>query len=104
MEEQKRYKNGRKIYPKEYYREKYRESNYNLTQKEYDKLYKEQDGKCAICRTPQEDLSRVLAVDHCHKTGKVRGLLCDACNKRLGMFRDNPSIMEDALYYLILNK
>lgn len=103
-ERQKGYKQPRKKYSIEYRREKYRESKYSFSQKEHDKIFKEQNGKCAICRTPESDLNHILAVDHCHKTGKVRGLLCNSCNKGLGMFKDNTLILEDAIYYLILNK
>lgn len=79
-------------------------SNYNLTKKEYDKLYNDQHGKCAICGIPETELKRNLCVDHDHKTGKIRGLLCTLCNQGLGSFKDNQSNIENALYYLILYK
>lgn len=59
---------------------------FGITLAEYDKLYEEQSGVCAICREPETTLSRTggtvrrLAVDHDHKTGRVRGLLCHRCN------------------------
>jgi len=103
-QKQKSYPKSRKIYPKEYYREKFVISKYNLTKKEYDKIYFEQVGKCAICGTPESELNKSLCVDHDHKTGKVRGLLCSLCNKGLGSFKDNQSNIENALYYLISHK
>lgn len=96
-------KNG-KITSKEYNRKVSLKSNYGLSVRQYDKLYNEQGGKCAICKTPQSELKKNLCVDHDHKTGKVRGLLCTLCNQGLGSFRDNQSNLEDALYYLILHK
>lgn len=99
-----RYTNGKKKYPKEYYREKNIKNYYGLSKKEYDKILKEQNGKCAICGTPESELKKSLCVDHNHKTGKVRGLLCTLCNQGLGSFKDNQSNVENALYYLILHK
>lgn len=67
---------------------------------EYDELFIKQKGCCAICETHQMDLKRSLAVDHCHETGKVRGLLCGECNKALGMFDDNTALLNSAVDYL----
>ncbi len=53
---------------------------FGITIDDYDKILEKQDFKCAICRIPQSSLEKRLAVDHCHKTGKVRGLLCLSCN------------------------
>ena len=57
-----------------------------------------QDGKCAICSNPQEN--RRLAVDHCHKTGKVRGLLCQGCNTGIGGLKDDTERIKKAIDYL----
>jgi len=65
---------------------------------EYDRLFVEQKGRCAICKRTQEDLR--LAVDHSHQTGNRRGLLCRMCNLGLGNFRDNPSALRSAIRYL----
>jgi hypothetical protein len=100
-ENQKKYPPSRKKYSKEYYRERSRKTLYNLTDEEYKRLYDEQLGKCAICR---KAANKVLSVDHCHHGGKIRGLLCTSCNVGLGMFKDDVSILTDAIYYLILNK
>ncbi len=89
---------------KEQNRKQMLKSNYNLSVKEYEKLFFEQGGKCTICGTPQSELKKNLCVDHDHKTGKVRGLLCVLCNQGLGSFKDNQSNIENALYYLILHK
>ena len=56
-----------------------------------------QSGHCAICINKDK---RKLAVDHCHKTGKIRGLLCSNCNQGLGMFKDNLDFLGRARNYL----
>lgn len=72
--------------------------DYGLTQEEYDSLFDQQLGFCAICH--QAPGKRGLAVDHHHLTGKVRGLLCDRCNTGLGLFRDMPMWLRQAADYL----
>lgn len=74
---------------------------YGITIEEYEALYEAQDGLCAICgETPESDRWNRLAVDHCHETGQVRGLLCGSCNRALGSFKDDPEIMQRAIAYL----
>lgn len=79
----------------------YVEKSYGITKEQYDKLYAAQGGRCAICRRAT-GAARRLAVDHNHKTGEVRGLLCKPCNRYgLGMFaRDNPEVFDRAADYL----
>lgn len=81
-------------------------SNYGLTLDDYNRMLAEQNGVCAICKQPERATIkggglRPLAVDHCHKTGKVRGLLCMHCNQALGKFNDNPGILASAISYLL---
>ncbi len=64
----------------------------------YEQLHRRQKGACAICMEAKE--VRQLSVDHSHKTGKVRGLLCGRCNRGLGMFEDNPDLLVIASDYL----
>lgn len=60
---------------------------YDLTLEEYDNIYKEQKGCCAICGVAESRVSKNrLNIDHDHKTGKVRGLLCNVCNIGLGFY------------------
>ena len=78
---------------------------YGITVKQYNKMFEKQNGVCAIChkcetRKHQSGTLRRLSIDHDHKTGKVRGLLCDKCNRLLGMANDNRVILANALYYL----
>lgn len=75
---------------------------YNLTPEKFNALYEQQAGKCKIC-DKEESLPRMLAIDHCHKTGHVRGLLCQKCNTGLGMFGDNPKRLLTAAKYLLAN-
>lgn len=77
---------------------------YGLSLEDYNKIYDRQRGRCAICqRKPHQIPSRQrrrLVVDHDHTTEQVRGLLCHDCNLALGLFRDNPVLIEAAMAYL----
>jgi hypothetical protein len=81
-------------------RENWLKWNYGITQLDYDRLYQIQQGCCAICKTHQKILKRTLSVDHCHKTNRVRGLLCFACNTVLGGVSDSIEKLESAIDYL----
>jgi hypothetical protein len=76
---------------------KSRAKKYKTTVEHITHLYETQT-VCQICK--QEDKRRNLAIDHCHSTDKVRGLLCDACNKAIGHFKDNIEYLENAIEYL----
>lgn len=75
---------------------------YGISLQEYDEILKKQNDRCAICGKKSNENGRykVLYVDHDHKTGKVRGLLCESCNFALGLFRDKIDIVENAVKYL----
>lgn len=73
---------------------------FGITPEEYDKTFEEQQGCCAICKKHSIYFKRRLAVDHDHKTGKVRGLLCMFCNTALGKFEDDVNILKNAVKYL----
>jgi Recombination endonuclease VII len=73
---------------------------YGLSLEQYQEMLKEQDGKCYCCGDPPTGHKTLLAVDHCHKTGTVRRLLCDRCNRAIGLFKDDPSILRRAAEYL----
>jgi hypothetical protein len=74
-----------------------RQQLYGLRLGEYDERFRNQNGCCDICKQPSE---RTLHVDHDHVTGKVRGLLCAACNFGLGAFRDSVLDLRRAIEYL----
>lgn len=79
--------------------------NFGITLIQYAEMFKAQDGKCAICKKPETAKDRVgnprpLCVDHCHKTGNVRQLLCNRCNHMLGLVDDDISFLESAIAYL----
>ena len=74
---------------------------YGITQADYERMFEKQGGCCAICKAPDPGgKKRFLSVDHNHKTGKVRALLCDDCNVGLGRLRDDPELLRAALTYL----
>jgi len=100
-------KEKQKGYLKTYYqhnKDKFREIQfkrlYGISLEEYDTLFSDQRGKCAICDTHQLELDNALHVDHCHTTGKVRGLLCRKCNLILGHSRDDSKLLKLASEYL----
>ncbi len=72
---------------------------YGLTLEQYEQLLEKQEGLCAICQR-ERSTKRHLAVDHCHTTGKIRGLLCSTCNTALGKFRDSQILLHRAADYL----
>lgn len=74
---------------------------FGITIDDYEKMLKAQDGKCAICqRRPGIDQEKRLHVDHCHTTGKVRGLLCSKCNCGIGHLADSPERLRKAASYI----
>jgi len=87
------YKNGKQIDGKK----GQRWSKYNISKTDFNNLLKKQDNKCALCLN---DFKDTPSIDHCHESGKVRGLLCNNCNRGLGMLQDSPIILKRALKYL----
>jgi len=102
------------------YQQKYRQHNpkynrstylkrvFGITIKEYELMLKSQNGVCAICKqtetAKQNDNILPLSVDHRHNPFKVRGLLCNNCNRALGLFNDDIEILKQAIKYLEENK
>ena len=75
-------------------------TKYGITLEEREKLLKDQGYACAICQTPLQFEGTLTHTDHCHTTGKVRGILCTNCNRGLGHFKDNVNSLKNAIYYL----
>jgi hypothetical protein len=80
--------------------------NKNITRDQYHEMLKTQENKCAICKNPETrrnvrgtEITR-LCIDHCHKTGKVRQLLCHSCNTGIGKFKDSVALLQEAIEYL----
>ena len=77
---------------------------YGISLDEYNELLSKQKGKCAICGVNNNgkyrNKPRAFAVDHCHITGKIRGLLCSDCNTGIGLLKDNVNILQYAIKYL----
>lgn len=80
-------------------RERLLQRKYGISLEEYHELLERQDGGCAICGVEPADCA-VLDVDHDHETGRVRGLLCNAHNRALGLFKDNAAWLQKAVDYL----
>lgn len=80
------------------------ESQYGITVARYEELHEMQGGLCAICGEPEGKMQRgkvyMLSVDHDHVTGEVRGLLCNNCNRAIGLLKDNTDILKKAIRYL----
>ena len=76
---------------------------YGLTYEQWEKMREEQNFSCMICGISEDEYGKKLDVDHCHNTGKVRGLLCNPCNTMIGLARDNLKLLESAVQYLKLN-
>ena len=75
-------------------------SVYKISLEEYDLLFKKQEGCCQCCKTHQSDLTKTLHIDHDHKTGKIRGLLCSTCNSALGFVKDDITTLQNMIKYL----
>jgi len=73
---------------------------YNISLEYFNMLNNQQKGLCKICGGPPTSGYLRLSVDHCHKTGKIRGLLCNHCNAMLGYSRDNTIILKAGIQYL----
>lgn len=73
---------------------------YGITKAEYDQMHANQQGLCALCGR-EESLNKNLAVDHDHQTGKVRALLCGACNRGLGFLGDDATLLQRATNYVL---
>lgn len=79
--------------------------HFGITLEQYRQMSNAQSHKCAICDNYEtavdtKGAERFMAVDHCHKTGKIRALLCSACNKALGGFKDSPGLLRKAAEYI----
>lgn len=73
---------------------------YGITLEEHNKMFDEQNGACYLCHKPGDGRWKKLCVDHDHKTGKVRKLLCRSCNTALGQVGDNIDLLERMVTYL----
>ena len=72
----------------------------DMTLQDYADLLEYQGGGCAICGVKEDQSYDHMPVDHCSKTGKVRGILCSHCNRGIGLFEHNADMMNDAIEYM----
>ena len=75
-----------------------------ITYEQYLQLFLDQKGSCAICKTSVNQFNKGMCVDHCHETGKIRGLLCTDCNRGIGSLKDNLELLKQAVTYLEKHK
>jgi hypothetical protein len=81
----------------DYYRNKHLSSTYGITDGQYKQMLAVQNNRCAICGLTSD---KRLVVDHCHHSGRVRGLLCNRCNLGMGHLQDDVQVLESAIKYL----
>ena len=85
-------------------RHKERERRFGISPETYSQMLQSQNGVCAICGNPETatrfGVVKALSVDHCHETGKIRGLLCSDCNTGIGKLKDDVTILQSAIRYL----
>lgn len=81
------------------YQKEYRLRKYELTLEKYNEMLKNQNNVCKICKNDNKNGKR-LAVGHCHKTNKVRGLLCETCNRAIGLLKDDVQVLQNAIQYI----
>jgi hypothetical protein len=78
--------------------------SYNITIAQYDEMLLKQNDCCAICKRHKSEVTvkrkNHLCVDHNHSTGKIRGLLCDKCNRGIGLLCDSIDLLNNAIKYL----
>jgi len=78
---------------------------YGITQEQYLILLEKQNNQCAICNTSTPTGKwKVFAIDHCHSTGTIRGILCNECNRGMGLLRDSSELLRKAADYLDCHK
>ncbi len=99
------YRKGRRIYQKsQKNKTRLLKKYFNLSFEDYQKMVRQQSNKCAICgdkeRIKRNGNKMELAIDHSHRTGKVRGLLCQRCNRGLGLFKEDILRLQNAIKYL----
>jgi hypothetical protein len=79
----------------------YLKFKYGLSLEQFNEIFDAQDRKCAICKTSNfTGRNNMPAIDHCHDAGHVRGILCDPCNRALGLFKHSHLRLSNALKYL----
>jgi len=81
-------------------KEKFIQRTYGIDLMEFNRIFSEQQGKCASCGIHQSALDKSLVIDHCHNTKLVRGLLCSGCNLALGNVKESAETLEKLAVYI----
>lgn len=104
-ESQKKFRDNNKQYMSERQRKYQLKFNYGITEADYGSMLAMQTSRCGICGTDKlTGKWKRFAVDHDHTTGRVRGLLCNECNRGIGLLKDNPDILRKAAEYIDYHK
>ena len=103
-------KRNKRLYTEAFVRAKNLKQLYGISSEVYQAMFLAQNGVCAACGQPETTLDfrtkqvKNLQIDHCHKTGKVKALLCKECNNALGLLHDDPERIRLLLRYVILHE
>lgn len=104
IEEKRKYRKQYHIKNREKHLQQSKRNNirlkYNIEDSTYQEMIKQQNNRCAICGTVFDSKTNLAHLDHCHDTGRIRGMLCRKCNTGLGMFKDNQELLLKAALYL----
>ena len=89
-----------------FYRKRHLRTKYQLTIQDYEELWNQQEGKCVICNSlfTKTRGPKFANIDHDHRTGKIRGILCHNCNTGLGKFNERIDVLTQAIYYIQKNE
>jgi hypothetical protein len=92
------YETGKVLSSNAIWENNYLINKYGITLEKKNEMIEDQHGKCAICNN---EFDNTAYIDHCHKTDKIRGILCNKCNSGLGMFDDDVEVLGNAISYLV---
>lgn len=104
-EQQRKWRDANRQYNSDRQRQYQIKAKYGMSLEDYEVMFEAQGRVCAICGTDNpHNRWKVFAIDHCHETGEIRGLLCNKCNRGIGLLDDDPDRLTAAADYLLRHK